>query len=92
MSMTIDQLETHLQDIKDGQERQGEKLDKVCLILTGNGEPKKGLVLRFDRVEQSYLKEQGRKTKFVLACIFAGVTFIGGLGLFLVKVFFFGSV
>jgi hypothetical protein len=33
-----------------------EKVSRIDLILTGNGDPKKGMVVRFDRVEEKIRK------------------------------------
>ncbi len=40
--------------MSDNEEHQRieEKLDKVILLLTGNGNPERGIVVRLDRLEQ----------------------------------------
>lgn len=30
-----------------------EKLDEICLLLTGDGNPHRGIIVRLDRLEQS---------------------------------------
>ena len=35
------------------EERVERKLDFLCTLLTGNGDPQKGLVVRVDRLEQA---------------------------------------
>lgn len=47
-----------------------EKIDKIDTILTGNGDPSKGLIVRMDRLEQV---ESRRKWQIrTLAASFAG--------------------
>ena len=45
-------MDDDLHTIRTMLEAQGTKIDKLCLLLTGNSNPERGLVVRVDRVEQ----------------------------------------
>lgn len=44
-------------------QRMEEKLDRLCLLISGNGKPQEGIIVRFDRLEQQagYLKQKAQK-------------------------------
>ena len=74
--MTPQELETSLALIVEQQKDNGEKLDKLCVIMTGNGDPSRGLILRFDRIEQwwlSYTKKKNRLAITLAGCILSFV-------------------
>ncbi len=52
------------------------KVDTLCLILTGDGEPQKGLVVRFDRVEQAQKRVRWFLRSVAGACIAAIVVVV----------------
>ncbi len=47
------------------------KLDKLCELLTGNGDPQRGVVLRLDRLEQR-AKGKVWAERTVLGALIAG--------------------
>lgn len=47
-----------------------EKVGLLNILLTGNGDPEKGVVVRLDRVEQT----QARQRKFIWAIVGAVIT------------------
>lgn len=47
-----------------------EKVSLLNKLLTGNGDPEKGVIVRLDRVEQT----QGRQRKFIWAIVGAVIT------------------
>ena len=71
--------------ILERQTEMREDLTIVKKILTGNGEPSKGLVVRFDRVEQAFLTRK----KFTIAMILSGsaglLSFGGSIILYLMR-------
>ena len=85
--MTPKDLEVKLALIIDNQKDDSHKLDRLCKILEGNGSPEKGLVLRFDRIEQWWLDAKKRRVKVTLAVIGASVSFAGSLAILVIKLF-----
>lgn len=83
----MNNLETRLVAIAEGQEANSKKLDMVVQILTGNGDPSAGLVVRFDRVEQRFLADVKEKSRIKLLLIGAIVGFLANAGLFLTQLF-----
>jgi hypothetical protein len=83
--MTNEELAGKIELILSNQAEVREDVTVVKEILTGNGDPTKGLVVRFDRVEQSFLSNK----KFGMAMLIAGGTgvlsLIGSLVLFGVR-------
>lgn len=58
---------------KDNEEIK-EDISKILQYIEGNGQPERGLIVRFDRIEQSYQRQK----KFTMAALVAGITgFIG---------------
>jgi hypothetical protein len=58
------------------------KLDQITEILTGNGAPDKGLIIRFDRIEQ----ESKRRNVWLKTAISAAVASVIGVVGTLVKI------
>lgn len=54
ISNTLREVGTKVEQVRLNQQDFGEKLGVATKILTGNGEPEKGLVVRIDRVEQDH--------------------------------------
>lgn len=83
--MTNEELSGKIELILSNQAEVKDDVTTVKKILTGNGDPTKGLIVRFDRVEQSFLSNK----KFGMAMLIAGGTgvlsFVGSLGLLLVR-------
>lgn len=50
-----------------------QKLDTLCKILTGNANPGEGLIVRFDRVEQSQKRVRWFLRSIVGALVVAGI-------------------
>lgn len=44
-----------------------EQLNRVEKLLSGNGEPEKGLVVKVDRLEQSYTQQELRRQRHLKA-------------------------
>jgi hypothetical protein len=59
ISDTLRDVGTKVEQVRVNQQEFGEKLATATEILTGNGNPEKGLVVRIDRVEQDH-KTQSR--------------------------------
>ena len=78
-------METTLAVLIKHQEANGKKLDKVVTVLEGNGDPSKGLVVRFDRVEQQFLIERREKSQLKLMLVGAVVGFVANAGLFVMQ-------
>jgi len=83
--MTHAELAGKIELILANQAEVREDVTIVKKILTGNGDPTKGLIVRFDRVEQSFLANR----KFGMAMLIAGGTgvlsLVGSLGLLIVR-------
>jgi len=54
ISDTLRAVGTKVEEIRINQQEFGEKLAVATEILTGNGTPEKGMVVRVDRVEQDH--------------------------------------
>lgn len=71
--MTLEKITTLLEGIDA-------KVDRMDKILTGNGTPERGLVIRVDRLEQ-----QSRRAGWVIKSLIVAV--FGGIVEFLLKTF-----
>jgi hypothetical protein len=78
-------VDTQLAAIAQNQKTTCEKLDKVLHILDGNGNPDSGLIVRFDRVEQKFLKERREKSSLKMMLIGAVIGFVANAGLFVAQ-------
>ncbi len=53
--MTDEELIQQLTRIEINQRAMHTKVDTICEVVTGNGTPRKGLIVRVDRLEQARL-------------------------------------
>jgi hypothetical protein len=81
-------MEATLAVIVQNQEDNSEKLNKLVTILEGNGDPRDGLVVRFDRVEQQFLTDRQEKSHMKKMLIGSIVGFIANAGLFVFQLAF----
>jgi hypothetical protein len=81
-------MEATLAVIVQNQEDNSEKLNKLVTILEGNGDPRDGLVVRFDRVEQQFLTDRREESHLKKMLIGSIVGFIANAGLFIFQLAF----
>lgn len=77
-------IEAKLEVIIDRQHSHDRKLDNVVEILTGNGDPNKGVIVRLDRVEQDNVRGRRLKWAVLTSCL--------GVAGALVVMYFRGSI
>ena len=77
--------ESKLDMILENQNYQKDKLKQIDKILRGNGDPSKGLVVRFDRVEQAHLADQAGKKRNAAMAATALLGFLGSLALLVIR-------
>jgi len=78
-------VEVRLTELRENQEDMAKKLDTLCTIMTGNGDPSRGFVVRFDRMEQWWMSYTRKKTKIALAVATSTLSLIGSLALLVVR-------
>lgn len=78
-------MEAAISALIENQEANGKKLDKVVTILEGNGDPRNGLVVRFDRVEQQFLTDRREKSRIKMLLVGAIIGFAANAGLFVAQ-------
>jgi hypothetical protein len=83
--MTNEELSAKLDVIVHNQQEVREDLTTVKEILTGNGDPTKGLIVRFDRVEQGWLGHQKFAGKMAIAAGTGLLSFAGSLVLLIMR-------
>lgn len=83
--MTDDQIAAKLDLLLMNQREVREDLTSVKEILTGNGDPSKGLIVRFDRVEQGWMGHKNFTTKMALAAGTGLFSLVGSIALFVVR-------
>jgi hypothetical protein len=73
------------EELADKMDRNMREITTVKEILTGNGNPSRGLVVRFDRVEQSFLANKRFGFRMLLAGSAAVLSFFGSIALLVVR-------
>ncbi len=73
-------------------ERLEEKIDRIVVLLSGNGDPSKGLIVRVDRLEQFKTSVDAWLARFVIPVLIAQtlsiLTFVGGVLTHTIKIGF----
>lgn len=68
-----------LQSIIERLDALKERVEDVAEVVTGNGDPSKGLIVRLDRVEQSMAQTAHRLARWRSATLAIAMTVLGGL-------------
>jgi hypothetical protein len=83
--MNNEDIAIKLTKLEENQDDISEKLDRLTVLMTGNGDPEKGWTVRFDRVEQWWITYTKRKNRVGLAAFTAVLGFVGSLTLFIIR-------
>ena len=83
--MSDDSIIVKLTRLEENQEEMRNDLKNLLKVMNGNGEPHKGFIIRFDRMEQWFLTYTKKKTRIALAAATGMISFCGSLALLVIR-------
>ena len=86
MKDQVAEMHATLKAVAENQQYQRKKLDKIDVLMSGNGSPEQGMIVRFDRVEQWWIDYTKKKNRMAVMMGTSILGFFGSVGLLVVRI------